>query len=253
MSNLQIHPKDLTFCYQGEIHPYTGHCILQTMQAFPESRFVVASNNPIPEDVRRIVGGHCWSEPIPWNKDNLLRHMQTSYESIRMATTPYVCKIRTDCFLSSDNILKCLAQRNDQIAVCNAHSYYQHAPFFFSDFLFLGQRELVKELFKPKWWPNPQTDYHYAFWLKPNVNNPNPLYGRGCRPEQYIASRSMPGLFDHEQDLWSSAEHMSPDEKNRVVTTEPYRKFKPYSMSKDWHLNCIKHTDLASLERHFDT
>lgn len=249
MSNLQIQPKDLTFCYQGEIHLYTGDCILETMHAFPESRFVIASNNPIPDSVCKITGGHCWSEPIDWNKDNLLRHMKTTHHALEMATTPYVCKIRTDCFLRSDNILRCLSQDENQIAVCNAHSYYKRAPFFFSDFLFLGKRELVKKIFDPVGWVNHNLDYHSVDWLSKQVNNINPLYGKGCRPEQYISSRLLSPV--HSLSL-NSAEHMSESEKEEVFQTVPYKTFKPYSLSKDWHLHCVKYPDICSLEIHFD-
>lgn len=246
MSNLQIQPKDLTFCYQGEIHPYTGHCILQTMQSFPESRFVIASNNEIPDDIRRIVAGHCWSEPIPWNKDNLLRHMKTTHHALEMAATPYSCKIRTDCFLRSSRILNIFDASEDKIAVGNWHSYYLTLPFFFCDFLFLGRTDTIKQIFQPNNWPNLERFHPKPKWLSNASKSDSAQVGDGCRPEQFIAGN----WCEFNQQL-NSAEDMDLPTLEWCRTTKPYQTFKPFSCHTDWELSCVKYPDLCVYERSF--
>lgn len=184
---------------------------------------------------------------VPHNKDNIWRHMATSWNAITSANTDFVCKIRTDCELQSNNLLNIVATlQNDDIAVGNWHSYYKRLPFFYSDFVYCGLKERVKQLFHPREWQMGNGD-HIVSWL-PDQGFGG-LCGRGCRPEQYIASRlSVPvcGNYRHPDA------HLSAEEFAQISQTPTYQSFKVFSSSRDWNLKCHKYPNLAGLEPHFD-
>jgi hypothetical protein len=247
---LLIDPKDLTFCFQGPIHSYTKDVIQLTLKHFSLSQVTCSTNTEMNEDVfhvSSIIEKFHLNPSVPHNKDNLYRHIYTARNAIEMAETEFVCKIRTDCVLQSNNILNRFDYQDGNIAVSNWHTYHKRMPFFFSDFLYLGRKNDVLKLFDRD--PSLEHPDHIVNWLPTNKQFNGHAMGQGCRPEQYLASR----YSDMKNFVFMTPESFAnEEERNFAYNSATYQNFKVFSGYKQWHCECVKYPDLVNLERLFD-
>lgn len=114
-----INPNDVTVVMQGPLTEDTGRLIVQTKKALGTSHLILSTwTKPDPSTEREcahvVISEDPGSYPIDrkGTPNNLNRQIVSTCNGLQAVETPYALKLRTDCGIVNDNLLRLDISRN---------------------------------------------------------------------------------------------------------------------------------------------